>query len=184
MKNYNDLIENGIALTDDFKFIEALDVFKEAKTIDSENSVAYIEAAKTCYLTKQYSSAVALHIVGLLQQVKKPNNPSTIAFYSEGTRHIANSLIMTEPSLQTQIKEVLLLSDNQMKLATDAYAYSLLRNSGKTHYKTYRDQLTKELFDEVQLTLSKIGTEYIKSILAKGSSQEELIAYFLKNINW
>lgn len=184
MNKYNDLIEKGIQLTDEFKFVDALDTFKLAKELDGENPTSYIEAAKTCYLTKQYSSAVALHIVGLLLQVKKPSNPSTIAFYSESTKHIAASLIMQEPSLQNQIKDVLLFTDEQLKLATDAYAYSLLKESGNDHYKTYIEQLTKELYDEVQLTLSKVGTQYVKSLLEKNDSHEKIIGYFLQNINW
>jgi hypothetical protein len=186
MEKYNELIDKALKLNDDFKFLEAFDVLKQAKLLDEHKESAYIEAGKTCVLTKQYNSAVVLYIVGLLKKVIKPHFPNTIAsrIYFDDTRHIGNALVLSNESVLNDVKNINQLSEEQMKLAKDTYMYSLLETAGKTYYDTYLDSLTKATYAEIQESLSSIGVAYVKMLQKKFEDNESLITYLLNNINW
>ncbi len=185
MNKYETLIETGIQLNDEYKFQEAFDIFKEAKELDKNNPSAYIEAAKTCHLTKQFNSAVALHVVGVLLLSKKPHNPSTIAtHYYENGKHVANALLLIDESLQTQMLDYLEINKDQLKLAMDAYKYSLLETAGKSYYMQYTEELTMKIYSKYQDTLSNIGIHYINSLINNNLTKEHIIKRFLENINW
>ena len=186
MEKYNELIDKALKLNDDFKFLEAFDVLKQAKLLDEDKEAAYVEAGKTCVLTKQYNSAVVLYIVGLLKKVIKPHFPNTTAsrIYFDDTRHIGNALILSNESVLNDVMSINELNEDQMKLAKDTYMYSLLETAGKTYYDTYLESLTKSTYAQIQESLSSIGVAYVKMLQNKFDNSQALIDYLLNNINW
>jgi hypothetical protein len=185
INTYEELISTGEQLAKEYKFTKAFDVFKEARDLDKNNPIAYIAAAKACYLTKQYNASIALHIVGVLLLSDLPGNPSLIStHYFDNAKHIANGILITDESLQKQIMEFLSIDKEHLEYATDAYKYSLLGEPGKASYDTFIEILTLDVYNKFEDAMGRIGIHYINNLIENYPSKEEAIKHLIKNINW
>lgn len=185
VSKYDELINTGKQLEKEYKFTKAFDVFKEAKEMDASNPKAYISAGEACYLTKQYSESVVLHIIGVMLLSNLPENSGIInSDYDVNAEHIANGLLIEDESLQNQVMEFLNINKEQLNLATDAYKYSLLGSTGKGSYDIFIEILTIDTYHKYQDVMSTIGLHYINNVIKSYNSRDEVISHFTKNINW